>query len=103
MFERYRFGHPTPDDFFAVANEVAGRDLSIETPDGEADCYFVHPKSGAHPGVLMWPDAFGLRPALRKMADRLAASGYAVLVVNPYYRDHRGPVLPPDSSPAWAG
>ena len=63
------------------------------TPDGVSDSYFVHPSSGSHPGVLIWPDAFGLRPAKRQMAKRLAESGYAVLVVNQYYRSQRAPIV----------
>jgi len=78
----------------AGASEVEGRDVSVATPDGKADCYFVHPSSGSHPGVLIWPDAFGLRPAMKQMATRLATSGYAVLVVNPYYRTAKAPILP---------
>jgi carboxymethylenebutenolidase len=78
----------------ARAVEVTGRDVEIATPHGKADAYFVHPSSGAHPGVLTWPDAFGLRPAMRQMAERLARSGYSVLVVNPYYRTAKAPVLP---------
>ena len=78
----------------AAAFEVEGRDLEVETPDGRADAFFVHPKTGHHPGVLIWPDAFGLRPAMKKMAERLATSGYAVLVVNPYYRSTKAPILP---------
>lgn len=81
----------------AAALEVIGRDVAVETPDGEADAHFVHPASGAHPGVLIWPDAFGLRPAMKQIARRLAESGYAVLVVNPYYRIGRAP-LPPEGS-----
>ena len=77
----------------ANAQAVAEADLEIATPDGVADSYFVHPSSGAHPGVLIWPDAFGLRPALRQMGKRLAESGYSVLVVNPYYRRQRAPVV----------
>ncbi len=76
------------------AAEVIDRDVEIETPDGRADCYFVHPSSGSHPGVLIWPDAFGLRPAMRQMGKRLAESGYSVLVVNPYYRTTQAPILP---------
>jgi len=75
------------------AQAVSERDLDVTTPDGVADCYFVHPSNGAHPGVLIWPDAFGLRPAKRQMAKRLAESGYSVLVVNPYYRSQRAPVV----------
>ncbi len=61
------------------------------TPDGTADCYFVHPATGTAPGVLVWPDIFGLRPAFRQMATRLAESGYSVLVVNPFYRKMKAP------------
>ena len=77
----------------ANAQAVSETDLDITTPDGVADCYFVHPSSGAHPGVLIWPDAFGLRPAKKQMGRRLAESGYSVLVVNPYYRSQRAPVV----------
>ncbi|MBI4907196.1 MAG: dienelactone hydrolase family protein [Acidobacteria bacterium] len=76
-----------------VVNAVAVTDaeVNITTPDGTADCYFVHPASGAAPGVLIWPDIFGLRPAKRQMAKRLAESGYSVLVVNPFYRTKKAP------------
>src|SRR5689334_1404622 len=76
-----------------VANAVAvtESDVSVMTPDGSADCYFVHPASGTAPGVLVWPDIFGLRPALRQMGKRLAESGYSVLVVNPFYRVKKAP------------
>ena len=77
----------------ANAQAVSEADLDVTTPDGVADCYFVHPSSGVNPGVLIWPDAFGLRPALRQMGKRLAESGYSVLVVNPYYRAQRAPVV----------
>jgi carboxymethylenebutenolidase len=63
----------------------------VTTPDGTADCYFVHPSSGTAAGVLVWPDIFGLRPAFRQMGKRLAESGYAVLVVNPFYRTKKAP------------
>ncbi len=76
----------------ANAMDVTGTDVTITTPDGTADCYFVHPASGKHPSVLIWPDIFGLRPAFRQMATRLAESGYAVLVVNPFYRKEKAPV-----------
>jgi carboxymethylenebutenolidase len=77
----------------AVANAVAvtEADVTITTPDGTADAYFVHPSSGNAPGVLIWPDIFGLRPAFRQMGKRLAESGYAVLVVNPFYRTKKAP------------
>jgi carboxymethylenebutenolidase len=76
-----------------VANAVAVTDseVTVTTPDGTADCYFVHPASGTSPGVLVWPDIFGLRPAMRQMGKRLAESGYAVLVVNPFYRVKKAP------------
>jgi len=75
----------------ANAAEVREADVNVATPDGTADCYFVHPASGTAPGVLVWPDIFGLRPAFRQMGKRLAESGYAVLVVNPFYRVKKAP------------
>src|SRR4029077_3973058 len=76
-----------------VVNAVAvtNADVTVTTPDGAADCYFVHPASGTAPGVLVWPDIFGLRPALRQMAKRLAESGYSVLVVNTFSRVKKAP------------
>ncbi|MFN8062471.1 MAG: dienelactone hydrolase family protein [Vicinamibacterales bacterium] len=82
----------------ADAAEVKESEVTVTTPDGVADCYFVHPASGASPGVLVWPDILGLRPAFRQMGKRLAESGYAVLVVNPFYRQKKAPVVPPGSS-----
>jgi len=78
----------------ADAQEVTESEVEVPTPDGTADCYFVHPSSGAHAGVIIWPDIMSLRPAFRQMGRRLAESGYAVLVVNPYYRVTRAPVIP---------
>ncbi|MGH9663226.1 MAG: dienelactone hydrolase family protein [Bryobacteraceae bacterium] len=75
----------------ANAVTVTESDVNVTTPDGSADCYFAHPASGAAPGVLMWPDIFGLRPAFRQMGKRLAESGYSVLVVNPFYRVRKAP------------
>jgi len=75
----------------ANAVSVTDSDVTVKTPDGEADCYFVHPASGTAPAVLMWPDIFGLRPAFRDMGKRLAESGYSVLVVNPFYRTKKAP------------
>jgi carboxymethylenebutenolidase len=63
----------------------------VTTPDGTADCYFVHPATGTGAAVLIWPDIFGLRPAFRQMGKRLAESGYSVLVVNPFYRVKKAP------------
>ena len=75
----------------ANAVTVTESDVNIKTPDGTADCYFVHPATGTAPGVLVWPDIFGLRPAFRQMGKRLAESGYSVLVVNPFYRQKKAP------------
>jgi carboxymethylenebutenolidase len=77
-----------------VANAVAvtESDLTITTPDGTAEAYFVRPATGAAPGVLVWPDIFGLRPAFRQMGKRLAESGYAVVVVNQFYRAKKLPI-----------
>src|SRR5678809_1657400 len=69
----------------ANAVTVTESEVKVKTPDGTADCYFVHPTTGTAPGVLVWPDIFGLRPAFRTMGKRLAESGYSVLVVNPFY------------------
>ena len=70
------------------AQATGERDVQIKTPDGTADGYFVYPATGSGAAVLIWPDIFGLRPAMRTMAKRLASSpgGYSVLVVNPFYR-----------------
>ena len=83
----------------AAPRPLVEKDVTIKTPDGECDAAFIHPASGAHPGVLIWPDAFGLRPAMRDMARRLAADGYAVLVPNPFYRVGRAPMF--DSAAAF--
>lgn len=77
----------------ANAQSVTETDIDITTPDGVADCYFVHPSSGSHAAVIVWPDILGLRPAFRQMGKRLAQSGYSVLVVNPFYRNARSPVV----------
>lgn len=79
-----------------VANAVAvtEADVTITTPDGSADAYFVHPATGTAAAVLIWPDIFGLRPAFRQMGKRLAESGYSVLVVNPFYRTKKAPTAP---------
>jgi len=76
-----------------VVNAVAvtESEVTVKTPDGSADCYFVHPATGTGAGVLFWPDIFGLRPAMRQMGKRLAESGYSVLVVNPFYRTQKAP------------
>jgi carboxymethylenebutenolidase len=78
----------------ANAQAVTEKDVEIRTPDGVCDAYFVHPSSGSHAAVLVWPDILGLRPAFRQMGKRLAESGYSVLTVNPFYRGRRAPVVP---------
>ncbi len=78
----------------ANALDVVEQDVMVETPDGMADCYFVHPSSGEHAAVIVWPDIVSIRPAFRAMGKRLAESGYSVLVVNPYYRTVKGQVVP---------
>lgn len=82
----------------ANAEDVTESDVKVKTPDGLADCYFVHPATGKHAGVIVWPDVLGLRPAFRSMGKRLAQSGYSVLVVNPYYRSKMAPVVPEGAS-----
>ena len=70
---------------------VTGKDVTINTPDGTCDAAYFHPATGKHPAVILWTDAFGLRPSMRDMGRRLAADGYAVLVPNPFYRVGKGP------------
>ncbi len=77
----------------AAGLKVVEKDVEIKTPDGTCDAAFIHPASGSHPGVLIWTDAFGLRPVFREMAKRLAAEGYSVLVPNPFYRVAKAPVF----------
>ena len=75
----------------AAGMEVVETDVEIKTPDGTCDAAFIHPKSGSHPGVLIWTDAFGLRPSMRDIGKRIAAEGYSVLVPNPFYRVAKNP------------
>ncbi|HTM30191.1 MAG TPA: dienelactone hydrolase family protein [Vicinamibacterales bacterium] len=76
----------------AVAQaKVVETDVEVKTQDGTCDAALIHPAGGTYPGVIIWPDAFGLRPAMRDMAKRLAADGYTVLVPNPYYRVTKAP------------
>ncbi|MFJ9585309.1 dienelactone hydrolase family protein [Streptomyces acidicola] len=73
---------------------VHGSTVDVPTPDGTADAYLAVPDGNApHPAVLMYMDAFGLRPHLKRMADRLAAAGYTVLVPNVMYRHGRAPLV----------
>ncbi|MGA2715528.1 MAG: dienelactone hydrolase family protein [Bryobacteraceae bacterium] len=82
----------------AAAGSASAKDLEVvetmvevKTPDGTADAAFIHPASGSHPGVLIWTDAFGLRPSMRAIGKRIAAQGYSVLVPNPFYRVAKAP------------
>jgi carboxymethylenebutenolidase len=79
----------------AATRKIVEKEVVVTTPDGQADCYFVAPAKGKHPAVIVWPDIFGLRPAMRQMGKRLAEAGYAVLVVNPFYRSSRAPTSDP--------
>lgn len=74
-----------------AAMEVVESDVEIKTPDGHCDAAFIHPKSGSHPGVIVWTDAFGLRPSMRAIGRRIAAEGYSVIVPNPFYRVAKDP------------
>ena len=76
---------------FAATLDVVESDVTINTPDGTCDAAFIHPASGAHPGVIIWPDAGGLRPSFRDMGKRIAGEGYSVLVPNPFYRLSKSP------------
>ena len=75
----------------AADADVIEANVEIKTPDGTCDAAFFHPKSGSYPGVLVWPDAFGLRPSMRAIGKRIAAEGYSVLVPNPFYRISKAP------------
>src|SRR5579864_523809 len=78
----------------SAAMEVIERDVEVKTPDGTCDAAFIHLKSGSHPGVIIWADAFGLRPSMRGIGKRISAEGYSVLVPNPFYRVAKAPVIP---------
>ncbi|HKU87758.1 MAG TPA: dienelactone hydrolase family protein [Casimicrobiaceae bacterium] len=75
----------------SAAESIVESNVTIRTPDGTCDAAFFHPASGSHPGVLVWPDAFGLRPSMRDIGGRLAAEGFVVLVPNPFYRVSKAP------------
>lgn len=73
--------------------------VDISTPDGVADAYLARPDDEAHPGVLFVMDAYGLRPTIAEMVERIASDGYVVLAPNVFYRAGRSPVLPlPDAN-----
>jgi carboxymethylenebutenolidase len=77
----------------SAALPVAETNVEIKTPDGTCDAAFIYPNTGSHPAVIIWPDAFGLRPSMRDIGKRIAAEGYAVLVPNPFYRVAKAPVF----------
>ena len=74
----------------AASRELTESTVTFETADGTMDAFWVHPSEGKHPAVIFWPDIASIREAKRNMARRLAGEGYAVLVLNPYYRDVTG-------------
>ena len=76
----------------ACAQPIQEKMVEVTMPDGVSDCYYAAPSKGKHPAILMWPDIKGLRPAFKLMGKRMAENGYAVLVVNPFYRDAVAPV-----------
>lgn len=80
----------------SAAMPVSETDVTIKTSDGMCDAAFIHPTTGSHPGVIIWADAFGLRPTMRDIGKRIAAEGYSVLVPNPFYRVAKAPVLDED-------
>jgi len=77
----------------AAALPVVDTNVAIKTLDGTCDAAFIHPTTGSHPAVLIWADAFGLRPVMRDIGKRIAAEGYSVLVPNPFYRLAKAPVF----------
>lgn len=84
----------TPTEATPTADATpVGTIVTIATPDGSAEAFFVAPPQGRHRAVLIWPDVAGLREAFTTMATRLAGEGYAVLMINPYYRGAKLPVL----------
>jgi carboxymethylenebutenolidase len=74
-----------------AAEAVTETNVEIKTPDGTCDAAYIHPAAGSHPAVVIWTDAFGLRPAMRDIGKRIAGEGYSVLVPNPYYRVTKAP------------
>jgi carboxymethylenebutenolidase len=80
----------------SAAMEVVESDVEVKTPDGTCDAAFIHPKRGSHPGVIIWSDAFGLRPSMRGIGKRISAEGYSVLVPNPFYRVAKAPAFQTD-------
>ena len=93
IFSLYYAGFANASGLFK--DDLVETEVEVKMPEGVSDSFFVHPAKGKHPGILMWPDIRGLRPAFKAMAKRLAAEGYSVLVVNPFYRDAKHPVIDP--------
>jgi len=77
----------------AAERPLTETEVTVKTPDGNCDAAYIHPTSGTYPGVIIWTDVFGLRPAMRQFARRIASEGYAVLVPNPFYRTAKAPVF----------
>jgi carboxymethylenebutenolidase len=75
---------------------VIETNVEVKTPDGACDAVFIHPAKDSHPGILVWHDSLGHRPAIRDLGKRIAAEGYSVLVPNLFYRAAKAPVF--DSS-----
>ncbi|PYU23246.1 MAG: dienelactone hydrolase, partial [Acidobacteria bacterium] len=80
----------------SAAMPVVESDVTVKSPDGMCDAAFIHPSTGSHPGVVIWADAFGLRPVMRDIGKRIAAEGYSVLVPNPFYRVGKAPFFDTD-------
>src|ERR1700680_347740 len=79
----------------AAAAQMVDTDVQITTPAGVCDAALIHQQTGSWPGVILFPDVFGLRPTMRDIAKRLAAGGFTVLVPNPFYRSTKPPGLEP--------
>ena len=82
--------------------DVVTEHVDIEAAAGVADAVFAYPAEGVHPAVLVYMDAYGIRPALEAHAERLASHGYAVAVPNVFYRDGRSPVVADLQERLWA-
>ena len=79
----------------ATAAQVSERAGDIRTIDGTCDAVLLHAGKKPSPAVIWYPDGFGLRQAHVDMGKRLATEGYAVLVINQFYRARRAPVFGP--------
>lgn len=79
-----------PIDSASAQGKFSETTVTFDAPDGRMDAFFVHAE-GKHPAVIVWPDVAGLRDSFMAMSRRLARAGYAVLLLNPYYRDGEAP------------